>query len=168
MQNQSETEKINQFISTVSPIIVGHVRLMFEATGAKVHQHGRGLEVVLSIKSGKKEIRFSLQNLFLEVATIDREEVAPRFDEKLLDYNFFLDKMLRSARSKTRILFQLLLEQDVDIATEGTNQNRELYDGFSAYGSGQNKQSGRRHKYLCLPGFLWSFVKSIFRPKETA
>ncbi len=170
MQNQNETEKIKQFLSIVSSIIAGHVRLMFQATGAKVRQHGRGLNMTLSIKSGKKEVSFSLQNLFLEIATIDRDEQPLRFDEKLRDFDFFLDKMLRSACSKTRILFQLLLEQDVDIATEGISQNRERYEGFSVYGSGQNKPSGGYRKYLRLPGvgFLWTFRKNMFRPKETA
>ena len=167
MQNQKENQKINQFLSIVSPTIVGQVRLMFQSTGAKIRQYGHGLEVVFLIESGKKEIRFSLQSLFLEIATINTDENQLRFDEELLDYNFFLDKMLRSARSKTKILFQLLLESNVDITTEGISQNRKLYRGFSVYESDHNKQSRDCRKYLPKVGFLTSLVKNIFR-KETA
>lgn len=74
MQNQEETQKINQFLSIVSPTIVGHVKLLFQSTGAKVHQQGRGLDMTLLVKSGKKEIRFLLQNLFLEIATVNTDE----------------------------------------------------------------------------------------------
>jgi len=168
MQNQEEAQKINQFLSIVSPTIVGQVRLMFQSTGAKIRQCGHGLEVVLLIESGKKEIRFSLQSLFLEIATVDSKEKPPRFDEKVQDYNFFLDKTLSSARSKTKILFQLLLE--LEITPETVNRNTKLYDGFCVCVPGPKKQSTSCSGLLRLPGvnFLSSFVKGIFGPKETA
>ncbi len=168
MQNQNETERINQFLNIASPTIVGQLRLMFQSIGVKVHQRGRGLEMTLVIKSSDKEIRFLVQNLFLEIATVDSKEKPPRFDEKVQDYNFFLDKTLSSARSKVKILFQLLLE--LEITPETVNRNTKLYDDFCICVPSPKKQSASRSGLLRLPGvnFLSSFVKGIFRPKEMA
>ena len=168
MQNQNETERINQFLNIASPTIVGQLRLMFQSIGVKVHQRGRGLEMTLVIKSGDKEIRFLVQNLFLEIATVDSKEKPPRFDEKVQDYNFFLDKTLSYARSKVKILFQLLLE--LEITPETVNRNTKLYDDFCICVPSPKRQSASRSGLLRLPGvnFLSSFVKGIFRPKETA
>ena len=160
MQNQEEAQKINQFLSIVSPTIVGQVRLMFQSTGAKIRQYGHGLEVVLLIESGKKLIRFSLQSLFMEIATINADENQLRFDEKLLDYNFFLDKMLCSVRSRTSILFRLLIDQGEEI-----NRSGKFQGGFSVYKSGQNKQFRDCRNYLPGISFLVSFVRNIFRKK---
>ena len=168
MQNQNETERINQFLNIASPTIVGQLRLMFQSIGVKVHQRGRGLEMTLVIKSSDKEIRFLVQNLLLEIATVDSKEKPPRFDEKVQDYNFFLDKTLSSARSKVKILFQLLLE--IEAAAEAIDQDTKLYDDFCICVPSPKRQSASRSGLLRLPGvnFLSSFVKGIFRPKETA
>ncbi len=168
MQNQNETEKINQFLNIASPTIVGQLRLMFQSIGVKVHQRGRGLEMTLIIKSSDKEIRFLVQNLFLEIATVDSKKKPPRFDEKVQDYNFFLDKTLSSVRSKVKILFHLLLE--IEAATEAIDQDTKLYDDFCICVPSPKRQSASRSGLLRLPGvnFLSSFVKGIFRPKEMA
>jgi len=128
MQNQNEIAKINYFLCVVSPIIVGHMKMLCQSTGAKVREQGRGLDLSLLIKSGKKKMKFFLHNLFLEIATVDRDDDPLRFDEKLRDFDFFLAKMTRLAQNKLKILFHLLLEEDVDAAIENISQNANEYE----------------------------------------
>ena len=128
MQNQKETAKINQFLCLVSPIIAGHMKMLLQSTGAKVKEQGRGLDLTLLIKSGKKKTRFFLHNLFLEIATVDRDDNPLRFDERLRDFNFFLAKMTRIAQKKLKILFHLLLEEDVDAAIENIGRDAKQFE----------------------------------------
>ena len=88
MQNQNEIAKINYFLCVVSPIIVGHMKMLCQSTGAKVREQGRGLDLSLLIKSGKKKMKFFLHNLFLEIATVNRDDDPLRFDERLRDFDF--------------------------------------------------------------------------------
>jgi len=128
MQNQNEIAKINYFLCVVSPIIVGHMKMLCQSTGAKVREQGRGLDLFLLIKYGKKKIKFFLHNLFLEIATVDRDDDPLRFDERLREFDFFLAKMTRLAQNKLKILFHLLLEEDVDAAIENISQNANEYE----------------------------------------
>jgi len=128
MQNQNEIAKINYFLCVVSPIIVGHMKMLCQSTGAKVREQGRGLELSLLIKSGKKKIKFFLHNLFLEIATVDRDDDPLRFDERLREFDFFLAKMTRIARNKLKILFHLLLEEDVDAAIENIGRDEKQFE----------------------------------------
>jgi len=128
MQNQNEIEKINRFLSMVSPVIVGHVKMLLQSTGAKVRERGRGPDLAFSIKSGEKEIKFFLRNLLLEIATADRDDVPLRFDERLRDFDYFLSKMTRLTQSKLKVLFRLLMEKDVDAAIERISQDAKQYE----------------------------------------
>jgi len=92
MQNQKEIAKINHFLSLVLPIVIELLRTILRAAGCEVKEEGASPDLVFSIKSGQKHGEFYLQNLLLEIATIDRDEEPPRFDEKLMDFDFFLAK----------------------------------------------------------------------------
>ena len=96
--------------------------MLCQSTGAKVREQGRGLDLSLLIKSGKKKTKFFLHNLFLEIATVDRDDDPLRFDERLRDFDFFLAKMTRLAQNKLKIIFHLLLEEDVDAAIFGIDE----------------------------------------------
>ena len=116
MQDRNEITRINEFLSMVSPIVIGQAKMILQSAGLHVEEKGHGSDLVFIIKSGEKEINFSPYNLLLEIATIDRDEVPLRFDEKLRDFGFFLDKMARLTQSKLQILFKLLAEDDVEKA----------------------------------------------------
>lgn len=139
MQNQKETQKINQFLSIVSPTIVGHMKMLCQSTGAKVQEQGRGLNLSLLIKSGKKKTRFFLHNLFLEIATVDRDDDPLKFDERLRDFNFFLAKMTRLTQNKLKILFHLLLEEDVDAAIENIGRDAKQFERVRIWRFDQKK-----------------------------
>jgi hypothetical protein len=140
MQNQNEIRRINHFIDFASPIVVTHVKMLLQAIGAEIQEQGHGLEMAFLIKSGKKELKFFLQNLFLEIATVDRDESPMRFDEMLHDFDYFLSKMTRLAQSKLRILFRLLAEDDVDKAIESIGQDAKLYERIRIWRFDKHKQ----------------------------
>jgi hypothetical protein len=66
------------------------------------------LKTEFHIKSGEKEMTFYLHNLLLEIATIDRDENPLRFDDRLVDFDYFAKKTARIIESKLKILFKLL------------------------------------------------------------
>ena len=141
MQKQNEVEKINRFLNMVSPVIVGHVKMLLQSTGAKVRERGRGPDLAFYIKSGKKEVKFFLHNLLMEIATVDRDEEPLRFDERLHDFEFFLAKTTRLTQSKLNILFHLLGEENVDAAVERISQDAMQYERIRIWRFDQKKSS---------------------------
>lgn len=147
MQNQNEIAKINYFLCVVSPIIVGHMKMLCQSTGAKVREQGRGLDLSLLIKSGKKKVKFFLHNLFLEIATVDRDDDPLRFDERLRDFDYFLSKMTRLTQSKLKVLFRLLMEKDVDVAIDSITKDVKQYARIRIWRFDQKKSSlTHRHR----------------------
>jgi len=128
MQNQKEIEKINRFLCMVLPIIVDVVKTILRTLDFQITEKGRGLDLVFSIKRGKKEAEFYLQNLLLEIATVDRDENPLRFDENLLNFDYFLAKMVRVTQSKLNVLFHLFGEADVDAAIENITKDAKQYE----------------------------------------
>ena len=128
MQSQEEIEKINRFLCMVLPIVTEIVKTILRSLDYEVIQKGHGLDLVFSIKAGKKEAEFYLHNLFLEVVTVDRDEVPLRFDENLRDFDYFLAKTDRLVASKLNVLFHLFGEEDVDAAIENITKDAKQYE----------------------------------------
>ena len=128
MQNQNDIEKINQFLNFVSPIIIRQIKALLETAGLEVKEQGYGLNLTFVIKSGNKSIEFYMHNLFLEIATIDRDEVPLRFDERLRDPEYFLGKAAHLTQSKLAILLQLLTTDNVEAAMENLTKDASQYE----------------------------------------
>lgn len=128
MQDQMEIAKINAFLSLVSPIVVSVVRTILQTLNFDVEQEGTGPELAFSIKRDEKEAKFYLQNLLLEIATIDRDEEPLRFDENLRDFDYFLAKTSRTVASKLNVLFHLFGEQDMEAAIESIARDAKRYE----------------------------------------
>jgi hypothetical protein len=128
MQNHTEIRKINQFLMMVSPMVLKLVEKILKSFEFEVKKEGYGLDLSFSIKKGEKEAKFYLQNLLLEIVTVDRDEKPLRFDENLRDFDFFLAKTARLTQSKLKILFSLLREEDVDAAIESINRDARNYE----------------------------------------
>ncbi|MHC4270853.1 MAG: hypothetical protein ACYST2_00910 [Planctomycetota bacterium] len=127
MKSQNEIEKINQFLCMVSPPVIAHVKMLLQSAGLTVKEQGRGLDLAFAIKSGEKEVNFYLQNLLLEIATIDRDEEPLRFDKNLQDFKFFLNKTSQLVQSKLKVLFHIVGEDDVDAAIENISLDAKQY-----------------------------------------
>ena len=125
----------------VSPIVAEIVRTILKSFDWQVTEEGKGLDLAFSIKSGEKQIKFYLHNLLMEIATIDRDQQPPRFDENLRDFDFFLTKTTQLTQSKLNILFHLLKEQDVDTTIEDIIQAAKHYERIRIWKIDQKKSS---------------------------
>jgi len=128
MQNQIEIEKINNFLSLVSPVVVAIVKTILQTLGCDVREEGSGLDLAFHIKSEGKEVQFFLNNLLLEIATVDRNEDPLQFDENLRDFDYFLRKTAHVVESKLNVLFQLFGQNDVEAAIENIGQLAKQYE----------------------------------------
>jgi hypothetical protein len=128
MQDQKEIERINRFLCMVLPVVTEIVKTILQSLDYEVIQKGHGLDLVFSIKAGKKEAEFYLHNLFLEIATVDRDEEPLRFDENLRDFNYFLAKTARLVVSKLNVLFHFFGEDDLDAAIENITKDAKQYE----------------------------------------
>jgi len=133
MQNQTEIAKISRFLALMSPVIAGLPRMLIEAAGMQIEEKGAGMELEFIIKSKDKQVSFYLHNLFLEVATIDRDEEPLRFDERLEDFDYLVDKIIRCTCSKLKVLFLLLGEKDPAAAVEKILQQADEYQRIQVW-----------------------------------
>jgi len=141
MEGQKEDKRIACFLAVVSPIIINYLARLLQLTGLQVKKEGRGLNTTFSIKKDGKEARMYLQNLLLEIATVDRDEEPLRFDENLRDVDFFLAKAARLTESKLRILFHLLGEDDMDTAIDKISLDAKQYERIRIWQIDQKNQT---------------------------
>lgn len=124
------------------PVVVDVTKRILQSLDFQVTEKGRGFDTVFGIKAGEKEAEFHLHNLFLEIATVDRDEEPLRFDEKLRDFDYFLAKMVRTLESKLRVLFHLFGEQDVDRAIENIIRDAKQYERIRIWRFDKNPGRG--------------------------
>lgn len=146
MQNQKDIERINHFVYQVLPIVADVIKTFLQLSGYEVQQEGHGLELAFSIKKGKKEAKMYLQNLLLEIATVDRDEEPMRFDENLRDFDFFLTKIVNLTQSKLKILLHLFAEEDIDAAIENITLDAKQYERIRIWQFDQKKPT-RKHQH---------------------
>lgn len=140
-QNSEDTKNISCFFQVALPIVVGVVKTFLRSSEFQIRKEGFGFDMAFSIKCGEKEIRFYLHNLFMEIATVDRDEEPIRFDGNLRDFDYFLAKMARVIESKLKILFRLLAEENPDIALEKITQMAKDYQRIRIIKLDQSKQA---------------------------
>jgi hypothetical protein len=127
MQDQKEMTQINQFLCMITPIVTSQVRMLLESAGLQVEEEGFGLDAGFSIKSAQRQLKFYLQNLLLEIATIDRDQQPLRFDQNLRDLDYFAAKTAQVVESKLNVLFHLFGEENMDAAIEDIARDAKGY-----------------------------------------
>lgn len=118
MVDQTEIAKINHFLSLMSPLIKGLAKMLFQSAGVEVREEGSGPNPAFSLKAGETDAKFYFHNLFLEIATVDRDQRPLRFDERLADFDFLVDKVIHCVEGKLKIFLLLLEENDIDAALD--------------------------------------------------
>lgn len=141
MQNQKEITRINSFLTMVLPVVVDVTKRILQSSDFQVTEKGHGLDTVFVIKAPEKEAEFHLHNLFLEMATVDRDEARLRFDENLWDFDYFMTKTVRIVESKLRVLLHLFGEEDVDAAIENIARDTKQYERIRIWRIDQKKPS---------------------------
>jgi hypothetical protein len=82
--------------------------------GCEVVINGQGLELRYEVSYGDMKAVFFFRNLYLEIATVDRDVEPLQFDEKLRDYYYFVSKASFIIKSKLEILLKLLKSDNTD------------------------------------------------------
>jgi hypothetical protein len=121
------------------PIVANIIKKILQSLNWEVKEEGKGLDLAFHIKSGEKDIKFFLHNLLLEIATIDRDQEPLRFDERLLDFDFFMDKTAHLTESKLNILFHLFGKEDLDTAIDNITKDAKQYERIRIWRFDQNK-----------------------------
>jgi len=140
MQKQKDSERINRFLCFVTPIVIKFVKGLLQSANLQVLQEGSGIETALSIRKDEKKAKMYLQNLLLEIATVDRDEEPLRFDENLRDFDFFLAKLVNLTESKLKILLHFFAEDDIDAAIDNISLDAKDYERIRIWQIDQKKQ----------------------------
>ena len=127
----NDSSKIKHFLQLNSAVIADLVEAILKSTSWQIQRKGQGLDTVFSIKVDDKETVFYLQNLLMEIATIDRDENPLRFDEQLNDFKYFIKKTVCLIQSKLTILFELLGRDDLEQAIDNIEQHSDHYQRIS-------------------------------------
>jgi hypothetical protein len=114
MQDCPETHKIAAFLSANEQIISEIVKKLLIMCDCNVVTSGQGLELRFDLSFGDMKAVFYFRNLFLEIATVDRDAEPLQFDEKLHNYHYFVSKASFIIKSKLEILLRLLKSDDTD------------------------------------------------------
>jgi len=127
MPGQKDDPRISYFLALVAPIVVKHVTALLQSAGFEVKKQGTGLDTSLVVSKDDRQATMYLENLFLEIATIDRDEQPLRFDERLKDFDFFLEKTADLTKSKLKVLFHLFADEDMGAVIENISKDAKNY-----------------------------------------
>ena len=128
MDNQTQITRINLFLNIAAPIVIGFAKAFLQEVSFEVAEEGQGPDFSFCVRSGERQVRFFLQNLLLEIATVDRDAEPLTFDERLIDFNFFISKTTDIVESKIRILTLLFGEKDIDAALDNVMRQADKYE----------------------------------------
>lgn len=113
-QDWLENHKIATFLSATAQAIEEIVSKLLAMCGCEVLASGQGLKLQYDVTYDGIKAVFYFRNLFLEIATVDRDAEPLQFDEKLRDYRYFVSKASFIIKSKLEILLKLLKSKDTD------------------------------------------------------
>jgi hypothetical protein len=112
--DSEELAKIARFLTVLAPFIQETVKRPLIASGFEVVASGEGFDLSYDIRHEDKRAVFYFRNMYLEIATVDRDAEPLKFDERLGDYRYFLSKTFEVIKSKLDILLKLLKSTDTD------------------------------------------------------
>ena len=154
MQNEIEAMKISQLIDHIYPFIIQFTKKIIESEGFSIKEKGEGLEQVFTITGGKciDKLDFSFYNLLLEIATIDRDDIPLRFDDRLLDNCYLVKKAAKITSIRLRTIFANLEAENLG---EIADFLKEIYsegdlERICLRGPEQGKDRLNNNSYGCL------------------
>jgi len=145
-EDQKEDKRISNFLALVAPVVVKYVTMLLETAGYEVKKEGTGFDTSLVISKDSRQAKMYLENLFLEIATIDRDEDPLRFDGRLKDFDFFLEKTANLTKSKLKVLFHLFAEEDMDAVIENISREAKDYQRIRIWQFDQKNQASQENQ----------------------
>jgi len=114
IEEAREIIKTANFLAATAHFIEAVVKGILEMAGCEIAKHGEALELRYDVKHGDKTTSLFFRNLYLEIATVDRDAERLEFDERLRDYAYFLSKTSSVVKSRLEILLKMLYSEDTD------------------------------------------------------
>ena len=104
-------------VAFCSPVVKGCVQHILKKEGYSWETKEKGWEEFFEITVKNRSdttVQFFLHNLYLEIATKDRDDELLEWDMKLFDFSFFREKVIRIIFEKIRPLFIALSTDDTE------------------------------------------------------
>jgi len=113
-KTEKDRQQIEKFLNLIGNLITGMVRRILLEKRFKVKEEGEGLNLIFEVHKDKSShyAKFYFHNLFLEIATKDRDAERLEFDERLVDSGYSLFKTLRIVESKMKPLLLAMSEEN--------------------------------------------------------
>ena len=141
-RNVGDEKKIASFLAATIPMTTDYLRHCLRLKGWKFKEKGAGLYRAFHIKSNKTGIEgeFHIYNLVLDIVTIDRHKQPLKFDEGVLDFNYFFKKATENINLRLRVITRLLEQKDTNQAIEQvTKEAQKCGDWMRIWKLGKEK-----------------------------
>lgn len=106
--------KIAGFLVATAETFAATIRRLLLMCGCEVSAFGENLDLRYEIGYHGRVAVLYFRNLYLEIATVDRDAEPLEFDEKLRDFGYFSSKAVHVIKSKLTPLMQMLEATDLD------------------------------------------------------
>ena len=117
-KTEEDRMKIENVLRVAYKFVPSAIKDILENEGFKVEEQGKDLDLSYKVSgTGDFHAVFYFHNLFLEIATKDRDDDPLEFDEGLSSFGCFMLKSVKVIDSKLR-LFTAILKKGPDISGE--------------------------------------------------
>lgn len=146
-KTEEDRIKIENVLRVAYKFVPSVVKKILEHEGFEAEKQGEGLELSYRVRGrdGLSAV-FCLHNLFLEIATKDRDDEPLEFDEELSSFNFFMLKTTKVMETKLKLFVAILKngpdmtpEEMKKIVPEGTTIKMIKFD---------KSKTGNMHDYM--------------------
>jgi len=113
-KEEKDRKQIGEFLNLTYNLTRDLVRRILLDKGFKIKEKGEGLSLIFEIYKDSCSLSadFYFHNLFLEIATKDRDAEALEFDDGLTGFGYFLSKATRLVESKIEPLVLIMSEEN--------------------------------------------------------
>ncbi len=104
-----EGKMITLYAAMTLPIVIKILEDVFKEYNIEYKMEGKAWKTMFHLKKGDNGAEFFLDNLLLEIVTVDRDEVPLRFNKKILESpQNWMDKTMDILESKLAMLLPML------------------------------------------------------------
>lgn len=129
-QVKQEYIKINLFLNKAAPLVLNLLEDIFRDHNIDFTRAGQGLNMKYDLKKGQLSSTMFLGNLFLEIATVDRDSEPLIYDKRLNDFKFFIARLKDVINSKIAVLIPLMEGKDIEEAKKIAKKRHSSYERF--------------------------------------
>lgn len=126
----AEFEKIDRCIKKIAPLVLATLQSVFKEHGMAYELTGKGSDLKYTLKKGPIECSMFLRNLFLEIATIDRDTTPLYYDTRCDNPEFLAKRMYDIVGSKLAPLLPLMSGTDPSQIEKIAWQSHPNYERF--------------------------------------